>query len=104
MFEPRPDIRIATLGFVILGLRNNVRGEKRDHYLVMSDKRESAAAAGNRAPHDIRQRAILLYEIEVRCVETLEPESKVANDGHCLQENLRQHYCRPEIQVDAAAV
>ena len=70
----------------------------------MPNERETATAAGNRAPYDIRQRAILLDEIEVSGVEVLQLESEVANDGYRLQENFRQHHCRPEVQVNAAVL
>src|SRR6185369_9780559 len=67
------------------------RCQERNHDLVMPDERKPTAAACNRAPHYIGQRAILLNEIKVSGRKTLELLSKVANDSHCLQKDFGQY-------------
>src|SRR6185436_8364487 len=121
MFEPRPDIIIAILGFAIFAritvnaarspapiensrLVADISRKQRDHYLVMPDKGKTTAAARNRPAHDISQRTILLYEIKIRCVKVLKLKSQIANDRHGLEKNLGQHNRRPKVQVDAAVV
>src|SRR6185369_14911009 len=87
IFDPRPEMRMAIFGFVIMRDKlplsvDNRRGQKWDHYFVVPDEGESAAGSRNRPAHHIGQRTILLNEVEVRRVESLEFESEIANDGH----------------------
>src|SRR5258707_14487137 len=96
MLEPRPEIRMAIFGF---GIRRGLmlfvddsRCQERNHDLVMPYERKPAAASGNRSPHHIGQRAILLNEIKVSGRKILELVSKIANDRDRLQKDFRQYY------------
>src|SRR5215813_4790747 len=79
--------------------------EQRNHQLVMpGDAVAAPHAAGHRAPHDVRQGAVVLDEVEVGGGEVLKRMAEVANDGHGFQKYFRQGHRRTYVQVNAPAV
>src|SRR4051812_17089334 len=61
------------------------RREERDQDLVVTGDRIAAAASGRRPPDDVRQRAVVLDEVEVGGDEPLEPMAEVSYDRHGLE-------------------
>ena len=68
--------------------------------------RERVPFPGSRhwTSNDISQGAILLDEIKIRRREIHEFETEIPDHGDRLQEYLRQHYRRADVQVDAALI
>src|SRR5689334_21097822 len=68
-------------------------GEERDGQLVVArDGEASAGAAAGRAPDDVGERAVGLYEVEVGRREVFERVAEVADKRDALEEDLGQDH------------
>src|SRR5688500_304938 len=86
-------------------LANEHCGEQGNGQFMMTRDRISLAGAlFGRTSHDVCQRTVRLYEIEVCGRDVRQWIAEVPHQRHAFQKYFRQHDCRSNVEINSAAV
>src|SRR5712671_651827 len=100
---PHPFLALTSTRFFPLGARARDRFTDRNreqgkHQLMMTSKHNAATATHGGALDHVHPRTILAHEIHVGRREAFDLIAQIAREVECLQEYLRHHDRRSEIE------